>query len=266
MPLGDFEKTVLRLLAGNRNPESYIAGATVFLRREDSLRQSQDIDVFHDTVQSLQQAAGQDAMVLEQNGYALEWVEQQEMLRRAVVAKGGQATKMEWCYDSAFRFFPVQTDAELGFVLHPLDGATNKLLALAGRGELRDYLDVLFLHRNLVSLGALAWAACGKDAGFTPQFLIEEAQRLAHYPASRLENLLLRKPVSLVESKREWTQALTEAKALFDRLPSKEVGCLYLDAKGQAVTPDPSNPGFSRLRRHYGSVRGTRPAIVAQSD
>ena len=67
-------------------------------------------------------------------------------------------------HDSAFWFFPVQADAEFGFVLHTLDGATNKLLALAGRGELRDYLDVLFLKRNVLSLGALAWAACGKDA------------------------------------------------------------------------------------------------------
>ncbi len=263
MPLGDFEKVILRLLAGNRNPESYIAGATVFLRREDSLRQSQDIDIFHDTVQSLQQATARDASALEQNGYALEWVDKQEMLRRAVVTRGGQATKMEWCHDSAFRFFPVQADAEFGFVLHPLDGATNKLLALAGRGELRDYLDVLFLHRNVLSLGALAWAACGKDAGFTPQFLIEEAQRLAHYPASRLQNLLLCEPVNLVECKRQWTQAMTEAKALFNQLPTEEVGCIYLDAKGQAVTPNPSASEFSRLRRHYGSVRGTRPTIVA---
>ena len=52
-PRNLFEKELLRLLAANRNPESYIAGATVFLRREDSYRQSQDIDVFHDTVQTL---------------------------------------------------------------------------------------------------------------------------------------------------------------------------------------------------------------------
>jgi hypothetical protein len=76
----------------------------------------------------------------------LAWADQQELFRRAVVSKAGQATKMEWAYDSAFRFFPVQADAELGFVLHPLDG----------RGELRDYLDVLFLHRNVLTLGALA--------------------------------------------------------------------------------------------------------------
>jgi len=262
MPLGDFEKSILRLLAVNRNPESYIAGATVFLRREDSLRQSQDIDVFHDTVQSLQQAALSDAAVLGQNGYVLEWADQQEMFRRAVVSQAGQATKLEWAYDSAFRFFPVQADAELGFVLHPLDGATNKVLALAGRGELRDYLDVLFLHRKVLSLGALAWAACGKDGGFTPQFLIEEAQRLAHYPASRLSTLLLREPVDPVACKRQWVQALAEAKALFNKLPPEEVGCLYLNAKNQAVTPDPSAPEFSQLRRHHGSVRGAWPAIT----
>lgn len=262
MPLGDFEKSILRLLAVNRNPESYIAGATVFLRREDSLRQSQDIDVFHDTVQSLQQAAALDAVVLERNGYAFEWADQQEMFRRAVVSRAGQATKVEWAYDSAFRFFPVQADAELGFVLHPLDGATNKVLALAGRGELRDYLDVLFLHRNVLSLGALAWAACGKDAGFTPQFLIEEAQRLAHYPASRMNTLLLSEPLDPVECKRQWVQALAEAKALFNKLPPEEVGCLYLKADNQAVTPDPSVPEFSKLRRHHGSVRGAWPAIA----
>lgn len=261
MPLGDFEKSILRLLAVNRNPESYVAGATVFLRREDSLRQSRDIDVFHDTVQSLQQAALQDATVLEQNGYALEWADQQEMFRRAVVSKAGQATKLEWAYDSAFRFFPVQADAEIGFVLHPLDGATNKVLALASRGELRDYLDALFLHRNVLGLGALVWAACGKDAGFTPQFLIEEAQRLAHYPASRLHTLLLRAPVDLVECKRQWLQALAEARTLFNQLPPEEVGCLYLNANHQAVTPNPSTPEFSQLRRHYGAVRGAWPAI-----
>ena len=263
MPLGDFEKNVLRLLAANRNPESYVAGATVFLRREDSHRQSQDIDVFHDTVQSLKRAAEQDAAVLQSNGYTLEWAETQEMLQRATVSKAGRSTKVEWAYDSAFRFFPVQPDADFGFVLHPLDGATNKMLALAGRGELRDYLDVLFLHRNVLSLGALAWAACGKDMGFTPQFLIEEAQRLAHYPAARLNTLLLREPVDLVECKRQWVAAVAEANALFLKLPPEEIGCLYLDDKEQAVTPNPTAPEFASLRRHFGSVRGALPAIVA---
>lgn len=262
MPLGDFEKAVLRLLAANRNPESYVAGATIFLRREDSHRQSQDIDVFHDTIQSLKQAVTQDAAVLQSNGYTLEWIDTLETLRRATVSKGGCSTKVNWAYDSAFRFFPAQPDADFGFVLHPMDGATNKVLALAGRGELRDYLDVLFLHRNVLNLGALAWAACGKDAGFTPQFLIEEAQRLAHYPAVRLKTLLLREPVDMVECKRQWRAAVAEANALFLKLPPEEIGCLYLDDQGRAVSPNPSAPGFASLRRHFGSVRGALPAVA----
>ena len=40
-------------------------------------------------------------------------------------------------------------------------------------------MHLLFLHQKVLSLGALTWAACGKDTGFTPQFLLEEAQRLA---------------------------------------------------------------------------------------
>jgi hypothetical protein len=240
MPLGVFEKNVLRLLAANRNPESYVAGATVFLRREDSYRRSQDIDVFHDTTQGLALAAAEDAESLRRNGYTLEWVETQDTSRRATVSKDGSSTKLDWAYDSAFLFFPAQADPEFGFVLHPLDGATKKLLVMAGRGEIRDYLDVIFLHRAVLSLGALAWAAFGKDIGFTPQFLLEEAQRLARFPEIRLKTLLLVQPVDWVECKRQWLAAVAEADALFLRLPPEEIGCLYLDASGSAVTPDPS--------------------------
>lgn len=84
-----------------------------------------------------------------------------------------QQLKMEWAYDSAFRFFPVQTDDLCGYRLHDADAATNKVLALAGRSEIRDFVDVLHLHDTYLSLGALVWAASGKDPGFTPEFLLD---------------------------------------------------------------------------------------------
>jgi len=68
--------------------------------------------------------------------------------------------------------------------------------------------------------------------------------------------------LDLVECKRQWLEALAGAKTLFNQLPPEEVGCLYLDANHQAVTPDPTSPGFSQLRRHHGCVRGTWPAIL----
>jgi hypothetical protein len=76
-----------------------------------------------------------------------------------------------------------------------------------------------------------------------------------------LKTLLLRELVDLVDFKHQWLAAVAEANALFLKLPPEEIGCLYLDAQGQAVTPGPTVPGFSLLRRHFGSVRGAWPAI-----
>ena len=53
MPIGPFEAKILRVLAANRNPESFIGGATVLNQRKDSPRTSEDIDVFHDSEASL---------------------------------------------------------------------------------------------------------------------------------------------------------------------------------------------------------------------
>lgn len=174
MPIAPFEKNILRLLAANRNPESFVAGATVLLRAENSHRRSQDIDLFHDAAESVNAAEEADGAVLKKNGFQVTWDMVEPTFRRAVVAREGAVTKLEWVFDSAFRFFPVEADAEFGYALNFWDAATNKVLALAGRGELRDYLDVLHLHRHHLSLGALAWAACGKDVGYTPQFILEE--------------------------------------------------------------------------------------------
>ncbi len=233
----------------------------MLLRADDSPRQSRDIDLFHDTAESLRAASAADGAVLEHHGYQVEWDQVQLTFRRALVGRRGRTTKLEWVFDSAFRFFPVEADAELGYALNFWDAATNKVLALAGRGELRDYLDVLYRHRQHLGLGALAWAACGKDLGYTPHFLIEEAQRLAHYPASLPAKIASRQPVDLVACKKEWLAAAREARALFDRLPAGEVGCLYLGTHDRPVTPDPAAPEFPALQRHFGSVRGAWPVI-----
>jgi hypothetical protein len=52
------------------------------------------------------------------------------------------------------------------------------------------------------------------------------------------------------------------ARLLVESLPTAEVGCLYLDAHGTPVTPDPDAPGFAALTRHYGSLRGSWPRVV----
>lgn len=231
-------------------------------RSSDSPRYSQDIDLFHDVAESVGLCAEQDALTLIDAGFSLKWILRTPAFHRAVLTLNGQQMKIEWAHDSAFRFFPVQKDAWCGFRLHDADAATNKLLALAGRTEIRDFIDIMHLVKNYLSLGALTWAACGKDAGFTPEFLLDQANRHTACSQSDLNRLQLQGPVDAVALKREWLHAIEEARALMFLLPPDEIGCLYLTPQLEPFTPEPNSEGFQKLIRHYGSVCGAWPTVT----
>lgn len=263
MPLGDFEREVLRVLAAHRNPDSFVAGATVLHQSPDTPRTSQDVDIFHDAPEALQRAYDADVVALRQAGFEVQPVGRaQSEFRRAIVLRGGAQTKIEWVQDSAFRFFPVEPDLELGWRLNFLDAATNKVLAMAGRQKIRDYLDCLYLHESHLHLGALVWAAAGKDPGLTPEFILDWALRGNRFYPEDLADVRLGKPIDLVATKNAWIGAVHEARLIVERLPASELGCLYLDAAGRPVCPDPASADFAKLTRHYGSVKGAWPRIV----
>lgn len=262
MPLGDFEREVLRLLAARRSPDSYVGGATVIHQRADSPRTSEDVDVFHDEEAAVAAAANADIATLRDAGYAVDLGNTQPGFLRAFIRRGSRQTKVEWVCDSAFRFFPVEPDLELGWRLNFWDAATNKLLAFAARMKLRDYLDVMYLHERHLHVGALAWAAAGKDPGMNAEWIIDWGGRQARLKDQDASQLRLSKPVDFPALRCHWNQAAQEALAWFELLPVGERGCLYLDAAGKPVWPDPTAPGFAQLTRHYGSVKGAWPRIV----
>ena len=211
MPLTSAQAEVLRRIASNRSPDSYVAGATVLHRDADSPRFSDDIDLFHDLDDSIAQSAAADAISLQNAGYLFSWLLRTPTFQRALVEIADQQLKMEWAYDSAFRFFPVQKDDLCGYRLHDTDAATNKVLALAGRSEIRDFVDELHLHDTYLSLGALVWAASGKDPGFTPELLLDQMGRHVAYQQTDLDRLSLRKPLDLRRLKLRWIAAVEAA-------------------------------------------------------
>lgn len=256
MPLTTFQAEVLRVLAGGRSPESYVAGGTVINAAPTAPRFSGDVDVFHDAAATVARSVAADAQTLLANDFTVTWQLRLEAFARALVQRGDEACKLEWTADSAFRFFPTEADPSCGWRLHALDAATNKILALVGRREPRDYVDAVYLHRTHLSLGALCWAAAGKDAGLTPALIVELAARNTHYRQEEIDALYLAQPVDAVALKAEWLSALEDARELVARLPATEVGCLYLDANGRAVTP---TSGTNGLLRHFGSLGGAWP-------
>jgi hypothetical protein len=140
-------------------PDCYIAGG-IAINREGP-RFSGDFDIFHDSEARLDSAAKADAAALTAAGYTVTLGRVREGKREAMVAGQCGTMQFEWVTDAAFRFFPTQPDELFGYVLHPVDLATNKAPAAADRRVPRDVVDLVTIHENILPLGAVLCAAVG---------------------------------------------------------------------------------------------------------
>ena len=261
VPLTDFQRELLALLGRNRAWDGYLAGGTALHFSPTSFRFSQDIDFFHDSVEAVAKAFANDSGALERAGYSLELRLSQPGFIRALVAIGDQAILIDWAHDSAWRFMPVVRDIAGCYLLHEVDLAINKVLALAGREEARDFLDVVYAHERILPLGATVWAAVGKDRGYTPVSLLEQLKRRGRYRQEDIDRLALAFPFDLAEGKLAWRGALADAGAFLRSRPSEEAGCLYYSPCRDRFTAP--SPGVSLeeqgLVTHYGQLGGILP-------
>ncbi|MBI4420639.1 MAG: hypothetical protein HY560_07420, partial [Gemmatimonadetes bacterium] len=158
MPLTAFQREVLATLATAPTDERYLAGGAALHFSPNSTRYSDDLDFFHDSEARVASAFAADREHLQRAGYGLEMALSLPGFIRAVVRRGEDATRVDWAHDSAWRFLPLVRDELGGLLLHPVDLAINKVLALAGRDEPRDFVDMLFVHGRVLRLAALNWA------------------------------------------------------------------------------------------------------------
>jgi hypothetical protein len=228
VPLSNIQIAVLQLLAAHRDPESDVAGATPLSR--NTTRYSSDIDVFHDREERVAAAALHDANVLETAGYRAAWLRQLPLIYTAEVTYGDASTRLEWVVDSDHRFFPTMRDELFGYVLHPVDLAMNKAMAAAGRREVRDLVDLVMIHDTILPLGAVIWAAVDKAPGFTPEGLIAEIRRNAHYPAAEWRAVLTEEPLDPHAIVARLRAALDKAEAFVTRMPTDKMGCSFYQA------------------------------------
>lgn len=98
MPISKFQSEVLRTLAAQRSPDSYIAGG-IAINREGP-RFSGDIDIFHDSEARLESAAKADTAALTATGYTVTWESERQGKRDATIVRAGEAMRLEWVADS----------------------------------------------------------------------------------------------------------------------------------------------------------------------
>ncbi len=255
MPLTSFQSRILRLLAGHRNPESYVAGSTPLNRERP--RFSEDIDIFHDREERVAKAAEEDSVALRAEGLDIVWERREPAVYTAEILSGNERTHLEWVADSDFRFFPTVRDELFGYMIHPVDLATNKVMAAAGRRKVADAVDLLTINDHILPLGPVIWAAVEKAPGYTPEGLIAEIRRNAvRYREEDLRavpsNEVLDPKVFLGRLR----AVLDEAEAFVSRMPTEKIGLLFLK-DGKVVEPDPER--LDDYATHAGRRRGHWP-------
>jgi hypothetical protein len=269
------------VLASERSPDSYIAGG-VALNREGP-RFSRDIDIFQDSQQRLETAAEADAKALIEAGFKLSWKKIKDGKREAEVAGLGDRMPLEWVADSAFRFFPARRDELFGYVLHPVDLATNKASAAADRREPRDIVDLVTIHENILPLGAVVCAAVGRFPGQSPEEMLADITRHSRFDAEEFRVLATEHPIEMLADitrhsrfdaeefrvlatehpidvpalHRRIRNMIEDAERFISRIPSDAVGFVFMEA-GKPVQPEIEALG--RYLRHAGAPGGVWPS------
>lgn len=269
MALTAFQSDICHLLAERRRSggESYVAGGVALSVALSTSRLSRDLDLFHDTTEAVAASWDADRDTLTRAGCAISVLRERPGFVQATVSRAGETLLVEWARDSAFRFFPLVEDDTLGLTLHPFDLATNKVLALVGRVEVRDWVDVLWCDERVQPLAYLAWAACGKDPGFTPLGLLEHARRTARYSTQEVTSLAFdASPPDARDLAGRWQQALGLAERICQALPAEHVGEAVLTRDGTLWTGEVDALSGALADRliefHPGRIGGAWPRIL----
>jgi len=255
VPLTKLQSHVLRVLAAGRSPDSFVAGGVAI--NWEGPRFSADIDIFQDSENRLAAAADADAKTLTGAGLKLSWGKTQSGKRQAEVEGLGETMQLEWVADSPFRFFPAQRDELFGYVLHPVDLATNKASAAADRRESRDVVDLVTIHENILPLGAVICAAVGRFPGQSPEEMLADITRHSRFTAEEFRVLATDRPIDVPDLHRRIRSMIDDAERFISRVPSDAVGFVFL-AGEKPVQPDVE--ALARYQRRAGAPGGVWPS------
>ena len=268
MALTEQQEVILRLLARNRieNPESYVAGGLALNYKLDTPRLSRDIDIFHDSNKAMVRSWEMDRDALVANGFDVKPMRVLEYFIEAEVSKDGRRTEVQWGTDSAYRFFPLQPDPVVGFTLHPLDLAANKLSALVGRTEPWDWIYVITAIKGLQPFACLLSAACGKDPGFSPTSMLEYVARRRYNQVEIDEKIIPKGTYDASELCRFWHEAVESTRKVLVDFPRAEVGKAVMTKDGKLFKGDDetlrSALAAGELEFHEGTIGGAWPRII----
>lgn len=269
MALTALQRRICHLIAENRIAagDSYVAGGAALNEILAGTRLSHDLDLFHDAALAVAASWSTDRRLFESQGLSVQVLRELPSFVEAVVSTPLESTLMQWTHDSAYRFFPLVRHPDFGLVLHPFDLATNKILALVGRVEVRDWVDAIQCAERLQPLGYLAWAASGKDPGFSPAGILEHAARTSRYSAEEVADLRFEgTPPDAADLSRRWRALLEAGRTVVPMLPGDAMGTCVLNQHGALFVGDADHLRHALAEGaivfHAGRLHGALPRIM----
>ena len=259
MPLTEFQAAVLALLAPQRSDASYLAGGAALHIGPAGERYSNALDFFHSAADTANQTFVADAGVLRDAGYAVALIAEHRGFVSATVRRGGDSTILDWAHESAWRFLPLVDIAGGGVMLHPIDLAINKLVALANRREPRDLVDAIFADTHILPFPALVWAVVEKNPGLNPASYLEQFRRrtLTQEDAAYLR---FTGTYSVEAASLHFRRMIAEADAFIAANTRREPGALLQDRRTGAFFLPMSDDDWAHTREHRGALGG----VIAQ--
>jgi hypothetical protein len=173
--LSPLQEQVAAIIAGLAEADGFaLAGGAALIARGDVQRQTRDLDFFGLSGDAVDQLAPAVRRALSAAGLTVGHVQVNPGFVRLIVSDGDDRTELDLASDA--RLFP----AEAGRLAPTLTGeelAVDKVLAVFGRAEARDFADLMALEPRY-GLDRLCELAAEKDLGFDLAVFAEMLGRL----------------------------------------------------------------------------------------
>lgn len=143
-------------------------------------RYSEDLDLFTGDEAALPLARAALERIAAEEGAALEFTRSfPRFLRCFFTPRGGEALKLDLAVDSPYRLEPPRATDYGVCVDNPLDISCNKLSALFERAAGKDFVDLFFIHRELIPFDDLLPKARHKHVGMDDYWLALSLARVS---------------------------------------------------------------------------------------
>ncbi len=177
--------------------EFYLTGGTALAALYLHHRYSVDLDLFTENPAAVAQVPPTMQEIASRLGLEVTFTRTLgTFLEAFVTSPDGERVEFDFAQDSPYRLEPTRLDPELGLWVDSLeDIACNKLSALFGRAEPKDFVDVYFVVQEVLPFDRLVALARRKHVGMDDYWLamaLAQVEQVAVLPR-------MVKPVSLDE-------------------------------------------------------------------